>query len=251
MPDHMITGPAKTPAAQRTTFGWAIVGPVSYNINPSVAIPTHFALGQTAEDKLDTLLSQFWEAEEPEQEPQSLSVVEEQVQAHYSETVVYDPPSCRYQVTLPRRKDVPPLGDSRAQALSRFITNEKSIIRRGIWKPFQNVVQEYLDLGHAELVPSAAPPPEQSFYLPMHSVAKQTSTSTKLRVVFDGGASTTSGISLNRSLHVGPTLHPTPAQILMTFRTYSIALSADISKMYREIELAEADRDLHPVPVES
>lgn len=98
MPDHMITGPAKTPAAQRTIFGWAIVGPVSYNINPSVAIPTHFALGQTAEDKLDTLLSQFWEAEEPEQEPQSLSVVEEQVQAHYSETVVYDPPSCRYQV---------------------------------------------------------------------------------------------------------------------------------------------------------
>ena len=107
------------------------------------------------------------------------------------------------------------------------------------------MVQEYLDLGHAELVPSAAPPPEQSFYLPMHSVAKQTSTSTKLRVVFDGSASTTSDISLNRSLRVGPTLHPTLAQILMTFRTYSIALSAVISKMYREIELAEADRDLH------
>ena len=238
VPDHMITGPVKTPAAQRTIFGWAIVGPVSYKADSSVAIPTHFALGQTAEDNLDALLSQFWESEEPEQEPAALSVVEEQVQAHYSDTVTYDS-------SLPRRNDVPPLGDSRAQAHSRYITNEKSILRRGIWKPFQNVVQEYLDLGHAELIPSTDPTPEQVFYLPMHSVAKQTSTSTKLRVVFDGSASTTSGISLNRSLHVGPTLHPTLGQILMTFRTYNVALSADISKMYREIELAEADRDLH------
>ena len=127
VPDHMITGPVKTPAAQRTIFGWAIVGPVSYKADSSVAIPTHFALGQTAEDNLDALLSQFWESEEPEQEPAALSVVEEQVQAHYSDTVTYDSSSCKYQVTLPRRNDVPPLGDSRAQAHSRYITNENPL----------------------------------------------------------------------------------------------------------------------------
>ena len=122
------------------------------------------------------------------------------------------------------------------------MTNEKSILRRNIWKPFQNVVQEYMDLGHAELISADEPTPAQSFYLPMHSVSKQTSTSTKLRVVFVGSASTSSGVSLNNSLHVGPTLHPTLGKILMTFRTYQVA---DISKMYREIELAEPDRDLH------
>ena len=100
VPDHMITGPVKTPAAQRTIFGWAIVGPVSYKADSSVAIPTHFALGQTAEDNLDALLSQFWESEEPEQEPAALSVVEERVQAHYSDTVTYDSSSCRYQAWL-------------------------------------------------------------------------------------------------------------------------------------------------------
>ena len=158
-----------------------------------------------------------------------------------SRTACYGP-ACRYKVSLPRRNDVPPLGDSRPQALSRYMNNEKSILRRNIWKPFQNVV---LDLGHAELISADEPTPAQSFYLPMHSVSKQTSTSTRLRVVFDGSASTSSGVSLNNSLHVGPTLHPTLGKILMTFRTYPVAVSADISKMYQEVELAEPDRDLH------
>ena len=148
-------------------------------------------------------------------------------------------------MTLPRRDDVPLLGDSRSQALSRYITNERSILKRNIWKPFQDVVKSYLDLGHAELIPPSNSTPEQTYYLPMHSVTKQSSTTTKLRVVFDGSVVTTSGISLNKSLHIGPTLQPTLSNTLMLFRTYNVALSADISKMYREIELAEADRDLH------
>ena len=170
--------------------------------------------------------------------------MEELVQEHYRNTTTS---LCRYQVTLPKREDVPPLGDSRSQALHRYMNNEKSIIRKGIWKPFQDVVQSYLDLGHAELVPSSASTPAQHYYLPMHSVSKQSavSTSTKLRVVFDGSATTSSGLSLNQSLLVGPTLHPNLSTILMKFRTYPIAISADISKMYREVELAEADRDLH------
>ena len=44
---------------------------------------------------------------------------------------------------------------------------------------------------------------------------------------------------------VGPTLQPTLASILIRFRRYPVALSADISKMYREVELAPEDRDLH------
>ena len=83
------------------------------------------------------------------------------------------------------------------------------------------------------------------YYLPMHSVIKQSSTSTRLRVVFDGSAATTSGPSLNQSLHVGPSLHPTLATILMKFRTYPVAVTADIAKMYREVALAPQDKDLH------
>ena len=138
-----------------------------------------------------------------------------------------------------------PLRDSRVQALSRYFSNEKSILRRNVWELFQEVVQGYLDLGHAESVPASELSHPQCYYLPMHYVTKQSSTSTKLRVVFDGSAVTTSGTSLNQSLLVGPTLQPTLSNILLKFRAHPVALTADISKMYREVELADQDKDLH------
>ena len=239
--DSIVTGPVKTPAAQNTIFGWAIVGPVTYK---SVAIPTNFAQGHTV-GKLDELLSRFWETEEPHSSAEAFTPEEEQVQQHYTDAVAYSASTSRYKVTLPRRTDVAALGESRTQALYRYHSNEKAILRRNLWKPFQDVVQEYLDLGHAELIPSTAQAPSETYYLPMHSVTKQSSTSTKLRVVFDASAVTTSGVSLNNSLLIGPTLHPTLDMILLRFRTYPVAVSADILKMYREIELTEADRDLH------
>ena len=241
----MITGAVTDPAAQETIFSWAIVGPVRSKGTYIQPVPTHFAQVQTPDEDLSTLLSKFWEVEEPEHEAEQLSPVEEQVQEHYASTTSYCSSSCRYQVTLPRKTDVPPLGDNRAQPLSRYVTNERSILRRNIWRPFQDVVQSYLDLGHAELIPASEPTPPQMYYLPMHSVTKQSSTSTKLRVVFDGSAASTSGISLNSSLMIGPTLHPTLGTILLKFRTYPIAITADVSKMYREVELAVQDRDLH------
>ena len=241
----MITGAVSDPAAQETIFGWAIVGPVKSKGAYIQPVPTHFAQVQSPEEDLSTTLSRFWEVEEPEQEAEPLSPVEQQVQEHYTLTTSYCSDSCRYRVTLPRRTDVPPLGDSRAQALSRYVTNEKSILRRNIWRQFQDVVQGYLDLGHAELIPNSELTQEPTYYLPMHSVMKQSSTSTKLRVVFDGSAASTSGTSLNKSLMIGPTLHPTLGTILLKFRTYPIALTADISKMYSEVELASQDKDLH------
>ena len=158
---------------------------------------------------------------------------------------MYIPSKCRYQVTLPRKPAMETLGESRPQALSRYLSNERSILRRGIWEPFQQVVKSYFELGHAELVPAEEQPPHPHFYLPMHAVFKDSSSSTKLRVVFDGSAATTSGVSVNQALLVGPTLQPTLSSILIKFRCYPIALNSDISKMYREVELSTADKDLH------
>ena len=171
---------------------------------------------------------------------------EELVQDHYLQTHVYHPEPGYYQVSLPKITDQPSLGLSRPQALNRFMSNEHSLIRKGTHDAFQGVVREYLDLGHAELVPPSDLTSQGShYYLPMHGVTKPGSTSTKLRVVFDARARTTSNQSLNDILHVGPTLHPTLETILVQFRMNSIAISADISKMYRAVHLDPADRDLH------
>ena len=56
----------------------------------------------------------------------------------------------------------------------------------------------------------AGPAPTPLSYLPMHGVYKESSSTTKLRVVFDASAQTSTNTSLNDILSVGPTLHPTP-----------------------------------------
>ena len=210
-----ITGGSTDPAVVATIFGWAITGPVRSHNTHFQAAPSLNEPLSPADEHLDRQMTRFWDSEEPDKAPEPLTTVEDRVQSHYTDTTTYCSHSCRYTVTLPRKSDMPALGDSRSQALSRYINNERSILRRDVWKPFQEVVQSYLDLGHAELIPPSEPSPQIQYYLPMHSVTKSSSTSTKLRVVFDGSATTTSGVSLNQSLLIGPTLHPTLGAILV------------------------------------
>ena len=98
-------------------------------------------------------------------------------------------------------------------------------------------MEEYFKLGHAEAVlqQDFEKPPRQVFYLPMHAVRKDSSTTTKIRA----------GVSLNDILMVGPTVHTSLIEALIRFRMHCIALVADISKMYRSVELPPSDRDLH------
>ncbi len=64
-------------------------------------------------------------------------------------------------------------------------------------------------------------------------------------MVFDASAKTSSGYSLNDLLLPGPISYHLLTNILLSFRVYRIGLSADISKMFREVSLHHADRDYH------
>ena len=56
---------------------------------------------------------------------------------------------------------------------------------------------------------------------------------------------TSTGVSLNDNLLVGPTVHSSLVDVLLRFRFHRIALIADVSRMYRAIELISEDKDLH------
>ena len=103
-------------------------------------------------------------------------------------------------------------------------------------------------MGHAEAVPVAdlQKPSREVFYLPMHAVRKEHSTTTKIRAVFDASAKSSTGISLNDTLLVGPTVHSSLLDVLLKFRTHRVALTTDdVSKMYRAVNSAMSDRDFH------
>ena len=76
---------------------------------------------------------------------------------------------------------------------------------------------------------------------------KKDSTTTKLLVVFDAIAKTTTGFSLDDCLLVGPKLQEVVFNILVRFRFFKIALSGDVAKMYEQVALGKDDRDFHRI----
>jgi hypothetical protein len=123
-----------------------------------------------------------------------------------------------------------------------FLALEHSLRLKEKFQEVDAVMQEYLDLGHAEPVPSddLDKDPATVFYLPMQVSSSST---TKVRAVFDASAKSASGVSLNDTLLVGPTVHSSLIDVLL--RMHRVALTADVSKMYHAIELFLPDRDLH------
>ena len=81
-------------------------------------------------------------------------------------------------------------------------------------------------------------------YMPHHPVIRQDRATTKVRVVYDGSAkSKDGGFSLNDCLQTGPNLIAKLLNVLVKFRSYSIALTADIEKAFLMVRISEHDRD--------
>ena len=123
-----------------------------------------------------------------------------------------------------------PLGESRPLVLRCFLSLERGLHHLNQFQDYSKVMDDYFTMGHAERVPDA----DHSFYLAYHAVYKE-STSTPVSVVFDGSMKTTSGVSLNDQLHVGPTVHPLLNDVLIRFRKHPFVLTTDASKMYPPI----------------
>ena len=132
-------------------------------------------------------------------------------------------------------------------AFQRFKNLERSLYRKGQFERFADGVKEYFELGHAEPVPAVAlkKPCSELYYMPTLVVWKESRSTTKLRVVFDASAKSTSGSSLNDQYLVGPTVHPPLIDVLIRFRRHKVAMTTDVSKMYREVIIPEDKRDLH------
>ncbi len=228
--------------AQYTIFGWLLYGQADSGAN----VTAYLTLHSVSEDTSNQLLRAFWEVEEVHTPKDSYTNEEQLALVHYEKTTTKTRDGL-YQVKFPRRPDAPVLGDSRKQAERRLASTELSLKRKEKWDCFREVINDYFTSGHAELVPNEdlKKPASSVFYLPMHGVTKQSSTSTKLRAVFDASAATSTGVSLNDILLPGPNVYSPLPDILLRFRLHKIGLTADVSKMFRMIELHRIDRDLH------
>uniref|UniRef100_A0A8D9B6W8 Integrase catalytic domain-containing protein n=1 Tax=Cacopsylla melanoneura TaxID=428564 RepID=A0A8D9B6W8_9HEMI len=102
--------------------------------------------------------------------------------------------------------------------------------------------QEQVNLGVIERVESDSQ--KVGNYLPFHAIRKETSETTKVRLVMDASAKQVrSKPSLNELLYRGPVLLENLCSLLLRFRLHEISFVADIEKAFLNIGLNEEDRD--------
>jgi len=235
------------PTLQKIKLGWVLSGRSYGPPGRKVTAACHL----TAVKQLNKSISRFWEIEHniPLDNMSQYTIDERSCETHFHQNVRRNSKG-RFIVKMPvNHERFQQLGDTREIAKNRFINLEKCLIRQPlVYSQYKEFMKEYINLNHMrkikDLKTNDATP---HYYLPHHAVFKETSTTTKLRVVFDASCKSTSELSLNDTLLVGRTIQQDLFSILIRFRTFQYAMTADITKMYRQILIDESQRSLQRV----
>ena len=108
-------------------------------------------------------------------------------------------------------------------------------------------METYERLGHMTRVPKAEIYRAEAWYLPHHAVVQETESKWKLRVVFDASRRTRDEHSLNAFLFTGPSLQSDISLTLLNWCRYRFAFTADIIKMFRQIQVKPEDQDFQRI----
>ncbi|XP_058987780.1 uncharacterized protein LOC131806914 isoform X1 [Musca domestica] len=215
---------------QNTKLGWILSGTVV--VNPGLNIKKSAAT---------TTIERFWEIEEIEDE--KTTEEDEYCLKLYEDTTRRDN-SGRFVVRLPliEEKD---LGDSYKRAMARFINLEKRLENNAELKSeYEKTMNELISMGQMVKVD---PSKKALYYMPHQAVVRETSLTTKVRVVFDASSTTSNGKSLNDILHVGPRLQKDIFDIVTKWRSWKFVISADVEKMFRQIKVEKEDQEYQHV----
>lgn len=227
--------------AQNSRLGWLVSGTTKTKTDSSsqCSIRVHTTLVE-----VDQLLRKFWELEEVSTKETPTTLLDKYCEAHFKETHSRNEEG-RYIVRLPFKEGYEErLGDSFDIAKQRLLHMEKKFAKQPKFKKdYKDFMDQYQSLHHMEDVKSNEKPDHKVYYLPHHAVIRESSTTTKLRTVFDGSAKLAEGSSLNDELLIGPPLQQDLRNLILRWRTHKIALIADVKQMYRQILVSTKDID--------
>lgn len=234
MLDGLIRGAdSSSPLAQQTHLGWLLCGTIKPQFHCNVIV------NDTAD------IHQFWQIEDIHEQNEISAEDQKCVEYYLATTKRLE--NGRYEVRLPMKQQASEkLGSSKEMALAQLKNLEKKLSRqKSLGQQYKQFLNEYEELGHMKLTTHSSEGIE--CYLPHHGVQRAESTTTKLRVVFNASAKTSSGISLNDVMHCGPNLQQDLQTLLLKWRQYRYVFTADIEKMYRQILVSEADQKLQQI----
>ncbi|XP_059219534.1 uncharacterized protein LOC131995236 [Stomoxys calcitrans] len=221
---------------QLSHFGWVVSGPTaspgfSFDVNVNMC-------------SLDSLLKAFWEQEELVEK--RASTQEDNLCEEYFRRTYSRGKDGRYTVALPFKselygKEAPKFSHTDFLALKRLKSMEDRFDRdNGLALQYRSFMAEYESLGHMRnigIYPQALR--QHGYFLPHHGVLRESSSTTKLRVVFDGSSKRPPYSSLNDELCSGPALQNDLPTIITRWRRYKIGFRSDLEKMFRQIKVID------------
>lgn len=141
----------------------------------------------------------------------------------------------RFSVYLPFTAVARELGSSFQMALKRFTKLERKLsVMPQLKDDYMHFMNEYESLGQMSKIDDPVSD-VLYYYLSHHAMIKETSQTTKVRVVFDASAKTNKGNSLNDILAQGPAIQSELFDIVLRFRHHKIVITADVEKMYHQV----------------
>ncbi|XP_046145736.1 uncharacterized protein LOC123989070 [Osmia bicornis bicornis] len=244
-------------------------------------------VAQDDQSNLQELLTKFWVQEEsPMDIPSTLTPEEEECESHFCATHSRNHTG-RYIVRIPLKAPASLLGNSHKIAQRCLQSTLRRLSKDSAYNQlYVEFMKEYEELGHMVKAPdhqrissreaeNVGPDGEmtlphdasasgglrvssdgstpqtsahlQPYYLPHHGVLRLDSSTTKLRVVFNGSKATTSSKSVNDLMHTGANLLLNVTDVLIWLRHYHHIFATDITKMYRQVAVHKDDWDLQRI----
>ena len=222
--------------AQESVFGWVVSGS-----NHGGACSGLSLLNIC--DIPNNVVKTFWDLESIGVE-EDRSVVDP-VLEQFCNTVEHTE-SGRYRVSLPWKRNPPVLLDNERVAEHLLNKLDQRLDRNVDLKSgYNQALREMEDNQFIVEVHPGEKTDNKVFYLPHHPHVRESSESTKIRPVFNASFRGSNNISLNDCLEQGPNLNPTVSEVLVRFRRWPYAVSADVRKAFLQVELHERDQDVH------
>ena len=225
-------GDVNQPVAEKTTFGWTVMGPGKNESHIS-----YFA--KTLQEDYEKLcnLDVLGLQDHPMGD-------QNMVHEEFKESLQRNPDGS-YITCLPWKPVHPPLKDNATSAKARLGRLLKKMERDpDSLRQYYNIIQDQINQGIVESAPDV-PTGDNVFYLPHRPVIKESAETTKMRIVYDASSSETAqAASLNDCLETGPPLQPLLHNVVVRNRLCPIGWTADVKQAFHQIWIQPKDRDV-------
>lgn len=234
-----LLGPPGKPDVLESAFGYLVFGSIAslpcHNNSPSIS-QTFFS---SSEESIETLVANFLQLESVPSKTH-ISKAEQECEDFYVSNTHRDNESGRYVTALPFSQPTSLLGDSLTIASRRYTSLERRFQTNTALKiEYDNVMRDYLERNIISLAPASTT--DKDYYvIPHHAVTRPDK---PVRIVLNASQKCVdSNISLNDCLHSGANLQANLTAIILKFRLFPVALTADIKQMFLAIGIREKDR---------